>query len=182
MASTPHHETRSQMSVEAAVLVPLLRQPEGQRLVLIARQPGGLYGDQLAFPGGKREPTDETLADTAIREAAEETGLDPALVQILAELPLVEGQTTGVSVAPFLGRIQRPDPWRPQTREVIEVVEVAVSALVAPDARKEAAMEFSTWEEPRLTSYLSVGDHRVWGLTLRILDPLLPRLAAGEWS
>jgi hypothetical protein len=43
-------------------------------------------------------------------------------------------------------------------------------------------MDFPTWPESRLTPYLALGDRRVWGLTYRILEPLLPRLVAGEWD
>lgn len=167
---------------EAAVLVPLLRSPEGDRLVMVRRGPGGVYGDQLGFPGGKREACDATLVDTAIREAVEEIGLDSAGVVILSALPVEKTLTTGYVVAPYLAQIHRPVRWQPQRREVAEVIEVPVAVLAASDARGKAVMDFANWPEPRLTPYFSIGEHRVWGLTYRILDPLLPRLIAGEWG
>jgi 8-oxo-dGTP pyrophosphatase MutT (NUDIX family) len=168
--------------VEAAVLVPLLRAAEGDRLVMVVRREGGVHGGQLGFPGGKREPGDATLLDTAVREAAEETGLDPAGVVILACLPVVETRTTGFLVAPFLAQIHRPARWQPQPSEVAEVIEAPVGVLAAPDARGETMLDFPTWPQPRLTPYFALGEHRVWGLTYRVLEPLLPRLMAGEWG
>src|ERR1700712_1563395 len=74
----------------AAVLVPVFRDEDGRlRLVLIVRADRGLHGGQLAVPGGKVDPDDESLTATALREAEEEIGLSPAEVNVIAELPPV---------------------------------------------------------------------------------------------
>ncbi len=168
--------------VDAAVLIPLLRLPSGPRLVMVERAPGGVYGGQIAFPGGKQEPGDTSLLDTAIRETAEETGLDADTVVVLEHLEPVTARTTSFRVAPFLAEVQRPARWVPEPGEVASVLEVPVARLTAPGARLEAVMDFPTWPEPRLTPYYQLSGHRLWGLTLRILDTVLPRLAAGEWD
>lgn len=167
---------------DAAVLVPIFRDAGGElRLVLVRRAAGGLHGGQLAFPGGKREPGDRTALDTALREAAEETGLDPRRVEVLAELPVLETRTTNFRIAPFLARVTPPERWSPAPAEVAEVIEVKVADLVRPEAHGESVERFPTWPEPRTIGFYRVGPHRLWGATYRILQPLLPRLAAGEW-
>ena len=55
--------------IDAALVIPVYRSRDGElHIVMILRQPGGVHGGQLAFPGGKYDPEDETLLDTAIRE------------------------------------------------------------------------------------------------------------------
>ncbi len=161
---------------DAAVLLPLLADPP--RLVLVRRTDHGPYGGQLSFPGGKREPGDASLRATALREAAEEIGLDPAAASIVATLDPVDTHTTGYRVHPFVAVLEPVAAWRPEPREVVEVVEAQLAALADPAAHGEEVMDFPTWPQPRLTPFYRLGDHRVWGLTYRILTPVLPRLEA----
>jgi 8-oxo-dGTP pyrophosphatase MutT (NUDIX family) len=167
---------------EAAVLVPVYRAQDGELMVvLVRRTQGGVHGGQLALPGGQREPADADLAATALREANEELGLAADHVELLAALPVVETQTTGFRIAPFLARLPGPVPWRRQEREIAEVVELPVAELARPDVRAEEVRDFPTWPAPRRIQLLRVGRHEVWGVTYRILEPLAPRLLAGEW-
>lgn len=168
---------------ESAVLVPVYRDEEGAvRLVLVRRALGGIHGGQLAFPGGMREPSDASARATALREAHEEIGLEPGRVTVIADLPLVETRTSNLLIAPFLARIERPAYWRPAFREVAEVLEPRLSALSGPEARGESVEHFVTWPGPLRVPFIRVGDHRLWGATFRIVEPLLPRLLAEEWS
>jgi len=168
---------------EAAVLAPVYRDGDGRlRLVFILRTPRGVHGGQIAFPGGRREPGDADLLETALREAEEEVGLDRALVQVLAPLPVVTTATTGFSIAPFLGRLEAPPAaWRPQETEVADVLEVPVDELADPAAHGEELRAFGGWPEPRPMPFYRIGEHKLWGATYRIVAPLLPRLLAAEW-
>lgn len=168
---------------EAGVLVPVYRDRDGElRLVVILRTPGGVHGGQLAFPGGTRDPGDVSLLETALREAEEEIGLDRARARVLAALPMIETSTTGFRIAPFLARIDPPPAWRPSEREIAAVLELSVRDLVDPARHEESVEQFPGWPEPRRIGYYRVGEHRLWGASYRILNPLLPRLVAGEWS
>jgi 8-oxo-dGTP pyrophosphatase MutT (NUDIX family) len=167
---------------EAAVLVPVYRRQDGELMVvLVRRAQGGAHGGQLALPGGQRDPADADLAATALREANEELGLASDHIRLLAALPVVETQTTGFRIAPFLARLATPGPWRRQEREVAEVVEVPVADLARPEVGAEEVRAFPTWPAPRRVRLWRVGRHEVWGVTYRILEPLVPRLLAGEW-
>jgi 8-oxo-dGTP pyrophosphatase MutT (NUDIX family) len=170
------------MMREAAVVVPVHRRQDGELMVvLVRRAPGGVHGGQLALPGGQRDPGDADLAATALREANEELGLAADRVELLAALPVVETQTTGFRIAPFLARLTGPVPWRLQEREVAEVVELRVVELARPEVRAEEVRAFPTWPAPRRIQLWRVGRHEVWGVTYRILEPLVPRLLSGEW-
>jgi 8-oxo-dGTP pyrophosphatase MutT (NUDIX family) len=170
-------------AVEAAVLVGVFRYESGELgLVLVRRAGGGLHGGQIAFPGGKREPQDAALADTAIRETHEEIGLVSSAVEIVEALPPVDTLTSGFRIAPFLARIERPSRWLPDPREVAQVLEVALDDLLDPAAHDEETRTFANWPEPRRIPYYRVGEDKLWGATYRIAHPLLPRLAANEWK
>ena len=150
------------------------------RLIVVRRAEGGIHGGQIAFPGGKRDPGDASLRDTALRESHEEIGLDGE-VEILERLPAIGTLTSGFRVTPFLARIEPPAAWRPDEREIAEVLDVRLADLERPRAHGEEMKNFPTWKVPRLIPFYRVGSYKLWGLTYRILRPLVPRLLAGEW-
>jgi 8-oxo-dGTP pyrophosphatase MutT (NUDIX family) len=170
-------------SIESAVLVPVYRDGAGQlRVVLVVRGEHGRHGGQMAFPGGIRAPEDGDLLETALREADEEIGLDRGTVEILETLPSVE-VPTGYRITPYLGRlITEPAPWKRQEREIAEVLNVPVADLARADLRAEETWELPGWPGPRRVQLVRLGQHTLWGATYRILDPLVPRLLAGEWT
>jgi 8-oxo-dGTP pyrophosphatase MutT (NUDIX family) len=169
--------------VDSAVLAPVYRDPQGRlRLVFIRRTPFGRHGGQIAFPGGRREPEDPDLLTTALREAEEEIGLDRRSVDVLATLPVIETVATGFRVAPFLGHLNGPPPtWRRQETEIDEVLEVPLEDLTHPEARGVEHWQLPGWPEPREIPFYWIGPHKLWGATYKIVEPLIPRLVAGEW-
>ena len=175
--------TTSRTDGAAAVLAPVFRDERGElRLVLIVRTDRGHHGGQLAFPGGRVDPRDESLVATALREAEEEIGLDPSLVAVVTELPAVRSGPTNIDVHAFLGRIPSGLAWRPSPDEVVEVLTPTVRELWAPELRREHLFTSARWPEGLLVDGIPVGDRVLWGMTLRLLDDLVPRLLAGEWE
>jgi 8-oxo-dGTP pyrophosphatase MutT (NUDIX family) len=169
--------------IDAGLVIPVYRSRHGElHLVMILRQPGGVHGGQVAFPGGKRDPEDGTMLDTALREVQEELGLTIDRADVLAELPVVETRTTGYRVFPYLARIHVPDRWQLAEREIAEIIDVKLSDLLQPDAHAKRIERFSTWQQPQQVSSYQVGSHRLWGLSYRILHPVIPRLMDGEWD
>jgi 8-oxo-dGTP pyrophosphatase MutT (NUDIX family) len=173
----------TQPRIDSAVLVPVYRAEDGElRLVLIRRTEAGFHGGQLAFPGGKHDPGDRSMSDTALREAWEEIGLARETVEVLAELPAMDTRTAAFRIYPFLGRIVRPSAWRRSEREVAEVVEVALGELARSENRGDDITLSPSWREPQRGPFYRVGPYQLWGATYRILHPLLPRLLGREWE
>ncbi|WP_169748012.1 NUDIX hydrolase [Pseudonocardia acaciae] len=168
----------------AAVLIPFYRDEGGAlRMVLIERTPHGVHGGQVALPGGKHEPHDRDMRATAVRETCEELGLTPGDLDVLAELPAVRTRSTGYLVWPFVARLRSvPARWRPAEREVADVLDVDVAEVAAPSARAEQEMHFASWDTTLRVPVRRIGRHVLWGLTLRILEPVLPRALAGEYQ
>ena len=167
---------------DAAILVPVYRSGDGElRIVMVLRSDGGVHGGQVAFPGGKRDDCDVSMLETALREAREEVGLTMEMIEVLAHLAAIETRTTGYRVYPFLARIIPPLRWQRSEREIAGIIDVSVSELVRPDAHDKTIERFSTWQRAEEVSFYRVGSHRLWGLSYRILHPLIPRLIAGEW-
>jgi 8-oxo-dGTP pyrophosphatase MutT (NUDIX family) len=168
--------------IDSGVLVPVYRTGDGVlMLVLVRRVEGGIHGGQIALPGGKRTASDVSMEETALRECEEEIGLAPDDVDILEALPVMETRTTGFRIFPFLGRITRPAQWRMDSQEIAEILEVPVEELARPDARGEEMRSFAHLPEPQLINFLRVRNHKLWGATYRILEPLVPRLLQREW-
>lgn len=160
---------------QAAVLVPLLAGPSGIGVILTKRSsrlrhhPG-----QIAFPGGKVDPTDASTAAAALRESHEEIGLDPANVMVLGQLPTHE-TGTGYCITPVLGRVLAAFDPRPEAGEVDEVFTVPLSHLCDPTRYR---VQSRIWMGQQ-RNYFTVpyGPYYIWGATARILRALANRLA-----
>lgn len=159
----------------AAVLIAVQETPDGLRLLLTKRSshlkhhPG-----QIAFPGGKQDPTDATLAAAALREAREEVGLPSQSVDILGSLPAHE-TVTGFIVTPFLAQITAPFIPAPEVGEVEEVFTIPFDFVTNP---ANFVIEQRIWRgEVRRYYAIPWGPYYTWGATARILRGLAERLA-----
>lgn len=168
----------------AAVLVPLFRDARGDlRVLLVQRGMRGLHAGQIGFPGGKHEPDDRSMLETALRETEEEVGLEREQIVILSSLEPLDTRTTSFRVHPFLARITPPSSWRLDGREIVGVLAPSMRELADPGARAERELSFPTWPGTLRVPSILVDDGQViWGLTLRVLDAILPRVLSGEWA
>lgn len=169
---------------EAAVLVPLFRDEDGVlRLVLVVRGEVGMHGGQVSLPGGKRESHDASPLATALRETEEEIGLTPDEIDVIASLEVLEARTTRFRIYPFLAHVRKPSRLQLGSDEVVEILTPSVECLADPARRTATVRTFPSWPEPRRVDQVTIGDgYAVWGVTLRLVNAVLPRILAGEWQ
>jgi 8-oxo-dGTP pyrophosphatase MutT (NUDIX family) len=160
-------------ATEAAVLLPMFGHPHRPGLVFterrsdLRRHPG-----EISFPGGRQDAPNEDLVATALREAEEEIGLDPADVEVIGALPPVGTFVTGYKVHPFVGLIPEGLRFRPNPDEVAAVLLFDLDELRGGFAMRRLVRRGLPIRTP---TYI-VGEHLIWGATARILAELLERL------
>lgn len=136
------------------------------------------HAGQIAFPGGGAEPGDSGPAATALREAAEETGLDPTGVEVLGCLPEVHVPVSNNLVTPVVGWWQRPSRVVADDTESIEVFRVPVADLLDPRARGTSVLtrEGTTFRGMAFELDAALGGHVVWGFTGTVLASIFDEL------
>lgn len=158
----------------AGVLVPLIREGTETRVILTKRastlkhHPG-----QIAFPGGKVDPSDDGPIAAALREADEEIGLAPTNTEVLGVLPCHE-TVTAFQVTPVLAQVTGAFVPRPEPGEVEEVFSVPLSHVSDP---ANFGIESRYWRGQRRYYYVvPFGPYYIWGATARILRGLAHRM------
>ncbi len=148
----------------AAVLVPIVPAPEP--VVLLTRRSALLrhHSGQVSFPGGGLDPTDRNPAETALREAQEEIGLDPATVSLLGRLPVQWTHASNFLITPVVGVLSTEARWLASPDEVDIIFGMPLQQLLDPDAPRliEGGLRNGSWSWPH-------PDHDIWGATAAIL-------------
>jgi 8-oxo-dGTP pyrophosphatase MutT (NUDIX family) len=162
----------------AAVALVLVPSPDALLLIRRAERAGDPWSGHMALPGGRRDPQDEDLIATAVRETFEEVGLRLDRADLLGGLDDVVPRTPvlpPIAVRPFVfGLAQRP-PLTPNP-EVAAVRWVHIDHLLHPETYHSARLEIRG--EPREFPAYRVDETIVWGMTERILTGLLAQLRA----
>ena len=161
--------------VAAAVLVPLIEHADGYTVLLTQRTSTlKKHAGQVAFPGGRMEPTDADAMACALREAQEETGLDPAQVEILGRLPTYL-TITGFEVTPVVGAVTPPLALTPDPVEVESAFEVPLAFFLDAANHQRVARDYNGMK--RAYYAMPYGDRYIWGATAGMLLNLYQALA-----
>jgi 8-oxo-dGTP pyrophosphatase MutT (NUDIX family) len=145
------------LSTAAAVLVPLSER-DGEVCVWLVRRPKEMrsHAGQVAFPGGKSDPADESLCATALREAEEELGLSPSRVDVLGVLNDYL-TITGFTITPWVGWLDEPVEITPNPSEVARAFAVPLQSFFAAPT---GVLPWRGW---------NVDGEFVWGATAAIV-------------
>ena len=158
----------------AAVLAALLPGPLTRIVVIERANHLRTHAGQLAFPGGKPEPSDHDLLETALREAEEEVALPRAQVQILGRL-LPVPVPSGFVITPFVGVVH--GPWTPRINddEVKSILTPTLEQLSDPAFYRFAGTREWQGQQYSLHEY-TIHEPPLWGATARMVHDLLGRL------
>ena len=168
-----HSEPQQDEQVPAAVLVPLYTNNGELHVVLTKRRPDlRRHAGEISFPGGRRDPEDLTLADTALREAEEEIGLARDAVNLVGALERTSTFVTNYAIHPFVGLLDGTLTWRASETEVETVLEPTLGEIRAGRTRTRMERRGIAFETD---AYVFDGE-LVWGATARILEQLLDRI------
>ncbi len=130
------------------------------------------HAGEISFPGGRHDPEDVDLCETALREAEEEIGLPRSDVAVLGELDPTSTFVTGYLIHPFVGLIPAGRRWQMSPAEVDAVLELPLQALREGRTRTRLERRGVTFE----TDAYIVDGTLIWGATARIVENLLEQL------
>jgi 8-oxo-dGTP pyrophosphatase MutT (NUDIX family) len=159
----------------AAVLVPVVDRAEPTVLLTLRTAELASHAGQVAFPGGKIDPTDASPVAAALREAREETGLPPALIEPIGYLDLYL-TFSGFRILPTVARVRPDFTLTLNPREVTETFEVPLQFLMTPGNHQRKVRD---WNGMQREYYAIPFENRyIWGITAGILRNLYERVYA----
>jgi 8-oxo-dGTP pyrophosphatase MutT (NUDIX family) len=154
--------------------VMMLFYPKGgeAHFVLIKRNAyPGIHSSQISFPGGKAEPNDVTLAETALRETFEEIGVVPYQINVIMPFTQVYIPPSNFLVVPYLGIAESVLHFNPNPAEVAEIIEVPLDVFLDDGIVVATEMQTSYMQTINTPAF-KVGEHIVWGATAMMLSEL----------
>jgi len=160
--------------VPAAVLIGVTDRPEPGVLLTLRQATLRRHAGQIAFPGGRIDPTDADSVAAALREANEEIGLDPSAVDIVGTGDVYR-TGSGFSIIPVIGVVPPDLPLVPQEDEVAALFEVPLAFLTESRNHVVATQEFGGRQ--RTFTEIQWQDRRIWGITAGLIVNLSRRLA-----
>jgi 8-oxo-dGTP pyrophosphatase MutT (NUDIX family) len=169
-ASREHPRLAHDRPKPAAVLIPMFRHLDAWHLLFIRRteHEGDHHSGQVAFPGGGREPGDLDAVATALREAREEIGLDPAQVALLGEMRPMH-TVSNFLVTPVVGEIPWPLDLTPDPVEVARVFSIPLAWLGNPANRRILIWPSPDHPQARdVVFYDEFDQELLWGVSARI--------------
>ena len=163
-------------SRRAAVLVPVLAEPEGLHLVYTVRKADLQdHAGQISFPGGGMDPSDASLLDTALREAEEEIDLGRDFVEVVGELEEMYIPPSNFRVSPFVGLLPPGAEMVLAPDEVEEIFTVPLRELLDPETFRRVLWR-RDGRDYEVPVFAVEGSRReIWGATAAMTAALLAR-------
>lgn len=194
LSATPRRREANPKLKHSAVMMILLERewrgaPATHLVFIMKTRDGSRHAGQIAFPGGKVDPEDESALAAALRETHEELGIAPQQLEVLGSLGYFSTMTTGFDAAVFLARPLAPLMYSPQHEEVASVFEIPLEEIKQQFTPK---LELRTPVDMlRLHFHIPVAEYIcfpleahllphtqicIWGFTARVLQHFLQLL------
>ncbi|WP_025763629.1 NUDIX hydrolase [Dyadobacter tibetensis] len=139
---------------------------------VILRPPyDGVHSGQIAFPGGRQEPTDRDLVQTALREAQEEIGLRLNEVKVLGQLSQLFIPPSNFNVLPVVACTPSRPSFYPDPREVADIYEIPFSEIIKQEII--GSSQIIIRGEPVTAPYYKIDNKEIWGATAMMISELL---------
>ncbi len=163
----------------AAVLI-LLYPDNGSIHTVFMQRPEyeGIHGGQISFPGGKKEPEDESVIQTALRETWEETGADPKEISVLGTLTPLFIPVSNMLVTPVVGWHNQKPLFNHRIEEVSFLINAEIKRFLDNSIVKSKPLEI---RGQRVTiKYFDYDGNTIWGATAMIFNELLYLIRRGN--
>ncbi len=132
---------------------------------------GGIHSGQISLPGGKEENHDQSLVETALREAEEEVGIISKEVKVIGTLTELYIIASNYHVLPVIGFVDQKPQFIPDQTEVVKILEANLTDLTSQSLKSKEMIVGNniTIESP----YYDIHGHIVWGATAMMLSELV---------
>lgn len=171
-----NYPVEAEHAKKAGVLALFYPKNNNWHIVLIERNssnPNDRHRGQISFPGGKFEPGDQTLANTALREAEEEVGAPAQDILLLGALTKLYIPVSNFTVSPFVGLITYAPSFSPQQEEVKAILEVPFNLFTNPAVVQQKDMRLAQNITLANVPYFDIHGRTVWGATAMIINELV---------
>jgi 8-oxo-dGTP pyrophosphatase MutT (NUDIX family) len=169
-----HKVTKNSPLKLAAVLIGLHKNEENKNQldIILTKRASHLkhHPSQISFPGGKAEPTDKNLIETALREAEEEIGLCSSNVDVIGQLPAYE-TISGYHVTPIIGIVKNNPSFTIDPNEVSEVFHVPLSFYLS--SQNHYSLDIYKQGQTFKVHFLPYQHYNIWGATASILKDIV---------
>ncbi len=164
--NTLKHKTEP---VKSSVMVLLYPYKDRISLVLIQRPNyDGVHGGQIAFPGGKSEPDDKDLMETALRETEEEIGVQPENIEVIGRLSDLYIPPSNFMVSPFIGFTTEVPQFNIDPHEVDGIITISVDDLFNEEHIQDVSIPHRKYGNLEVPAFV-IRNHIIWGATAMML-------------
>jgi len=162
---------------QSAVMVLLYPVDNQLRTVFIKRSEyDGIHSGQIAFPGGKKEKTDQNFEETALRETWEEIGIEADNIEIVGQLSDLFIPPSNFIVKPFVGYCREKPVYKIDSKEVQSVIEIDIDDFYSGKCIFEKEFVAGTAGKTIKAPYFDINGIEIWGATAMITSELLDLL------
>lgn len=167
---TQRPDTKTPYKESAVLLLVAYLQREFQIVLIERSEYRGVHSGQIGLPGGRKEPEDKTLLETALRETQEEVGINPGEVDILGQLSTLYIPPSKFLVQPFVGLLHSKVLPHHYSPEVKNVVLLPLKNLLQEEYYLRGGVETHSYAVNIVVPYIPVDRHKIWGATSILLD------------